>query len=72
MNLQQERIGAICDQLKLERVATDWSAVAQDVAKDDVSVGDFLERLLTLENEARKQRQRDALMKMATLMEQRG
>lgn len=67
MNLQQERISAICDQLKLERVATDWSAVAQDAAKDDISFGDFLERLLTLENEARKQRQRDALMKMATL-----
>lgn len=67
MNLQLERIGSLCGQLKLDRMAAEWPGVAQEAARDSVSFGDFLERLLGLENEARKQRQREALMKMATL-----
>lgn len=67
MNLQLERIGSLCGQLKLDRMAAEWPGVAQEAARDNASFGDFLERLLGLENEARKQRQREALMKMATL-----
>lgn len=67
MNLQSERIGSLCEQLKLDRMASEWSGVAQDAARESAGFGDFLERLLGLENEARKQRQREALMKMATL-----
>jgi DNA replication protein DnaC len=57
MNLQQERISAICEQLKLDRIAADWSGLAQEAARNDASFGDFLERLLNVENDARKQRQ---------------
>lgn len=67
MNLQLERIGSLCEQLKLDRMASEWPGVAQDAARESAGFGDFLERLLGLENEARKQRQREALMKMATL-----
>jgi DNA replication protein DnaC len=48
-------------------MAAEWPGVAQEAARDSASFGDFLERLLGLENDARKQRQREAVMKMATL-----
>jgi len=67
MNLQQERISAMCQQLGLSRVGVDWSALAQQAARDETSYADFLEQLLVTENNARLQRQRDILMKLATL-----
>lgn len=67
MNLQQERISAMCQQLGLSRVGVDWSALAQQAARDETSYADFLEQLLATENNARLQRQRDILMKLATL-----
>jgi DNA replication protein DnaC len=67
MNLQQERITVMCDQLRLDRVAVDWPAMAQEAARNDTGYGDFLERLLTAENDARLERQRQTLLKMATL-----
>lgn len=67
MNLQQERIAAMCAQIGLARVGVDWPGIAQDAARGDDSFGDFLEKLLSAENDARLQRQRDALMKIATL-----
>jgi DNA replication protein DnaC len=67
MNLQNERIALLCSRLKLDRMASDWSPLAQQAAKDEASFGDFLERLLNAENEARIERQRQALLKLATL-----
>jgi DNA replication protein DnaC len=67
MNLQQERISGMCQQLGLSRVGVDWSALAQQAARDETSYADFLEQLLLTENNARLQRQRDILMKLATL-----
>ena len=67
MNLQQERIATMCAQLRLARVATDWSALAQEAAGNQASYAEFLERLLSAENDARVQRQREALLKIATL-----
>lgn len=67
MNLQQERISAMCQHLGLSRVGVDWSALAQQAARDETSYADFLEQLLITENNARLQRQRDILMKLATL-----
>lgn len=67
MNLQNERIALLCSWLKLDRMASDWSPLAQQAAKDEASFGDFLERLLDAENEARIERQRQALLKLATL-----
>lgn len=67
MNLQQERIAMLCGGLKLDRIASEWPAVAQWAATNEASHGDFLERVLNVENDARIERQRVALMKLASL-----
>ncbi|MGN6666136.1 MAG: IS21-like element helper ATPase IstB [Trinickia sp.] len=67
MNLQQGRIVQLCEALKLDRVGSEWPAVAQAAAQQQASHGDFLEKVLIIENDARIERQRTALMKMATL-----
>jgi DNA replication protein DnaC len=67
MNLQHERIAAMCTKLKLERIAAEWPPLAQQAARDEVSFAEFLERLLTMENDARLERQRQTLLKLATL-----
>jgi hypothetical protein len=58
MNLQHERIAAICTKLKLERIAAEWPSLAQQAAHDKTSFAEFLERLLMIENGARLERQR--------------
>ncbi len=67
MNLQHERIATMCVKLKLERVATEWPPLAQEAARDESSYAEFLERLLRIENDARGERQRQMLLKLATL-----
>jgi DNA replication protein DnaC len=67
MNLQHERIAAMCAQLKLYRMASDWPPLAQDAARTEASFADFLERLLMSETAARGERQRYTLLKLATL-----
>lgn len=67
MNLQQERMATLCGALKLERIGSEWPGVAQRAAQQQASHGDFLEQVLTVENDARLERQRSALLKMATL-----
>src|SRR5215210_5809162 len=67
MNLQHERIAAMCTKLKLERIAAEWPPLAQQAARDEASFAEFLERLLTMENDARLERQRQTLLKLATL-----
>jgi DNA replication protein DnaC len=67
MNLQHERISQLCETLKLDRARSEWSSVAQEVAREDASHADFFERLLIIENNARIERQRTTLMKIATL-----
>ena len=67
MNLTGERIGHFCERLKLGQIATDWPAIADESVKRQASLGDFLERLLTAECEARDRRSRDVLLKLATL-----
>lgn len=67
MNLQHERIASLCGQLKLDRVALEWGPLAQRVATEDVSLADFLERLLNTEVAAREERKRQVLTKLATL-----
>jgi DNA replication protein DnaC len=65
--VQHDRVAALAQALKLERMATDWPAVAQGVIRAEGSMADFLERLLLAETEARAERQRSTLMKLATL-----
>jgi DNA replication protein DnaC len=67
MNLQHDRIAMMCMKLKLERVATEWTPLAQEAARNEASYAEFLERLLTIENDARSERQRQMLLKLATL-----
>lgn len=67
MNLQHERIALMCAQLKLERIGADWAHLAQQAARDEASFADFLERVLGAENDARGERQRATLLKLATL-----
>lgn len=67
MNLQHERIATMCMKLKLERVAVEWTPLAQEAARNEASYAEFLERLLTIENDARGERQRQMLLKLATL-----
>lgn len=67
MNLQHERISALCNELKLYRVSGDWAAIAQDAARSESSFADFVERLLISEAAARGERQRQTLLKLATL-----
>jgi DNA replication protein DnaC len=67
MNLQHERIGLLCERLKLERIGADWSHLAQSAADGKANFGEFLERVLTAEADAREERKRCILLKLATL-----
>lgn len=67
MNLQHERIQALCEQLKFASLQTDWPAIAQDAAREQTSFADFLERLLGAEARARQERKVATLMNMATM-----
>lgn len=53
MNLQHERIGALCTSLKLERISVDWPHLAHEAANTEASFADFLEKLLLAESDAR-------------------
>lgn len=67
MNLQHNRIAERCQVLKLDRMAVEWPAVAADAARTDSTMADFLERLLEVETDAKAERQRQTLLKLATL-----
>ncbi|WP_232440710.1 ATP-binding protein, partial [Burkholderia ubonensis] len=67
MNLQHERIAGLCIQLKLDCVARDWGSLAQHAATCDASLADFLEQLLQAEFDAREERKRQTLTKLASL-----
>ena len=67
MNLQQARIAELCTTLKLERIGMDWPHLAQQAAAGEASFADFLEKLLAAEMDARGERTRQTLLKMATL-----
>lgn len=67
MTLQQERIHALCEQLRLPGIASGWSAHAQAAAAQDGGYADFLEAVLRTEVAARQERTRQTLLKLATL-----
>lgn len=67
MNLQHERIAGLCMQLKLDCMARDWGSLAQHAATCDASLADFLEQLLQVEFDAREERKRQTLTKLASL-----
>lgn len=65
MNLQQERIEHLCRLLKLESVASQYPALAQEAAREELPYSDFLERLLDRETRLRQERTREVLLRMA-------
>ncbi|MDP1757081.1 MAG: ATP-binding protein, partial [Pseudohongiella sp.] len=67
MNLQMQRIHSACEILKLNTLAVEWSAMADRAASKGTTLSDFLEQLLNLELDARKQRTRETLLKFAGL-----
>lgn len=67
MNLQHARIDGLCRTLRLEKIATDWPHLAGQAVQEEVSFADFLEQLLNLEIEARGERTRATLLKLAAL-----
>lgn len=64
---QQERITALCEQLKMACLGAEWPALAQQAARTEASFADFLEKMLDCELAAREQRKRTTLLKLATL-----
>ncbi|WP_045770975.1 IS21-like element helper ATPase IstB [Xanthomonas albilineans] len=67
MDLQCARIAALCEQLKLARLGSDWPALAQAAACEGASFADFLEKVLTSEQLAREERKRMVLTRLATM-----
>jgi DNA replication protein DnaC len=64
---QDARIAEFCDQLKLIRLSSEWSGLAQDAAKTEASFADFLEKVLECEMFGRDERRRSTLMRLATM-----
>ena len=67
MNLQHERIAGLCEQLRLQAIATQWPVLAQHAVAQESSYGEFLEQALQAEMAARTERSRQTLQKLATL-----
>ena len=67
MDLVSARITQLCERLKLSTLSTEWPAMADAAIKDERSLGEFLERVLSAECEARDRRSREVLLKMAML-----
>lgn len=67
MSLQHERIGALCESLKLPGIGAQWGAIAQKAIREEASHAEFVERLLAAEAGARDERRVNTLTKLATL-----
>ena len=67
MNLQHQRIEALCAQMKFAALHAEWPALAQQAAQEQASYADFLERALQAETRARHERKVATLMKLATM-----
>lgn len=65
MNLQQERIDAHCQALKLEGLMQAYRMMASDAATKDWSFMDYLEHVLAHERDTRQVRSRQTLVRMA-------
>lgn len=65
MNIQHERIEALCTELKLATVADSYPEHAQECARENRSHVDFLEAVLASEKATRQGRTRHTLTKLA-------
>ncbi|MFT2799012.1 IS21-like element helper ATPase IstB [Serratia sp. N21D137] len=66
-DLQHQRIDELCQQFRLDRIASEWPALAQKAIDDAASFGDFLEQLLKLEADSRDERRRQTLLRLSGL-----
>ena len=64
MNLQAERMDALCATLKLSGLAAEYDALAQWASERECSYRDYLEQCLKSEQQYRQQRTRSVLLKM--------
>jgi DNA replication protein DnaC len=65
MNIQHERIEALCTELKLTTVSDSYPEHAQECARENKSHMDFLEAVLSSEKATRQGRTRHTLTKLA-------
>ncbi len=63
MNLQHDRIAALCEQLKLDRLPAEWPAVAQTTIDSNGTHADFLEAALQLQHDGLNERRRQTIAK---------
>lgn len=67
MSLQHAHIDTLCQQFKLDTIATEWPGLAQHAAENSSSYADFLEQALKTEERARQERRRQTLLKLSGL-----
>lgn len=67
MSLQHQRISELCADFKLERIASEWPALAQKTLDDTGTFADFLEQLLQLGTNSRNERRRQTLLRLSRL-----
>lgn len=65
MNLQNERLGQLCEHLSLPFIAQGYGAAVQKAAKEDISYSDFLEGLLREEVAGRTVRKQSMMTRLA-------
>ena len=65
MNLQHERMLALCESLNLPFVAQGYPLAAQDAAQQETAYSDFLEGLLKAEAAGRNVRKQTMLTRLA-------
>ena len=65
MNLQYERIQALCDALKLPLMAQGYAGAAQQAATEEAAYSDYLEQLLKAEMAGRQARKQSMLTRLA-------
>lgn len=65
MNLQYERMLALCDSLNLPFVAQNYVGAAQEAAAQESAYSDFLEALLKAESAGRQVRKQSLLTRLA-------
>lgn len=67
MNLQHDRIAALCEQLKLDRLSAEWPGVAQTTIDNSGTHADFLEAVLQLQHDGQNERRRQTILRLSGL-----
>ncbi|GIP63556.1 ATP-binding protein [Virgibacillus pantothenticus] len=60
-------IDTYCESLKLSTIQSEWRTLTKEASKDNTPYHAFLEKLLEMENQARIERSRQTLLKLARL-----